>query len=311
AQSEAATGRPFVRTWLHCAHLQSSGSKMAKSAGNIARVSDLLEAGVSARALRYALIAVHYRAPLNYSDESQLAATAALDRLEAAVAALGAYREDRTPDPELGDVLAAADGAFGEALDDDLNISAALAAVFDLVRDLNRRIDGRTLSTSDAERALALIRSFDQVLGVLPAADEDLDEESRRMLDDRATARRNRDWAASPTVAATVGPRIVRSGRAEAIRQAAGRLIVAVRRVGSAADRGRDHLSVGSGPTPREDQRAIDPMPPLEVAALPSDPGNVRLVRGRATSGAPPTVHALADPADDLDLARITCRAPG
>ncbi|HYX10556.1 MAG TPA: hypothetical protein VE817_01155, partial [Candidatus Acidoferrum sp.] len=85
AQSEAATGRPFVRTWLHCAHLQSSGSKMAKSAGNIARVSDLLEAGVSARALRYALIAVHYRAPLNYSDESQLAATAALDRLEAAV----------------------------------------------------------------------------------------------------------------------------------------------------------------------------------------------------------------------------------
>ena len=197
AQSEAATGQPFVRTWLHCAHLQSSGSKMAKSAGNIARVSDLLEAGVSARALRYALIAVHYRAPLNYSDESQLAATAALDRLEAAVAALGAYREDRTPDPELGDVLAAADGAFGEALDDDLNISAALAAVFDLVRDLNRRIDGRTLSTSDAERALALIRSFDQVLGVLPAADEDLDEDSRRMLDDRATARRNRDWAAS------------------------------------------------------------------------------------------------------------------
>ena len=197
AQSEAATGRPFVRTWLHCAHLQSSGSKMAKSAGNIARFSDLLEAGVSARALRYALIAVHYRAPLNYSDESLTAAAAALDRLDAAVAALRAYGESGPGDPDLDAALAAADDAFGTALDDDLNISAALAVVFDLVRDLNRRIDGRTLSTDDAERALGMLRSFDEVLGVLPAADEDLDEDSRRMLDDRATARRNRDWAAS------------------------------------------------------------------------------------------------------------------
>jgi cysteinyl-tRNA synthetase len=197
AQSEAATGLPFVRTWLHCAHLQASGSKMAKSAGNIARVGDLLDAGVSARALRYALIAVHYRAPLNYSDESLAAATAALDRLEAVVAALAGYREDGSDDPELPGVLAAADEAFGAALDDDLNISAALAVVFDLVRDLNRRIDSRVLSTTDAARALAGIRSFDEVLGVLPAADEDLDEESRRMLDKRAAARTNRDWAAS------------------------------------------------------------------------------------------------------------------
>jgi len=197
AQSEAATGLPFVRTWLHCAHLQASGSKMAKSAGNIARVGDLLDAGVSARALRYALIAVHYRAPLNYSDESLAAATAALDRLEAVVAALAGYREDGSDDPELPDVLGGADEAFGAALDDDLNISAALAVVFDLVRDLNRRIAARVLSTTDAARSLAAFRSFDEVLGVLPAADEDLDEESRRMLDERAAARTDRDWAAS------------------------------------------------------------------------------------------------------------------
>jgi len=197
AQSEAATGVPFVRTWLHCAHLRSSGSKMAKSTGNIARVADVLESGASARALRYALISVHYRAPLNYGDESLAAATAALDRIEAAIAALGAYREERSADPDLDEVLRGADEAFGAALDDDLNISAALAVVFDLVRDLNRRIDDRVLSTADADRALAVIRSFDEVLGVLPAADEDLDEESRRMLDERATARANRDWAAS------------------------------------------------------------------------------------------------------------------
>src|SRR3954454_24238667 len=120
AQSEAATGQPFVRTWLHCAHLQSSGSKMAKSSGNIARVGELLDAGVSERVLRYALIAVHYRAPLNYSDESLAAATAALDRLDAAIAALAAYREERADDPDLPTVLAEADAGFGAALDDDL-----------------------------------------------------------------------------------------------------------------------------------------------------------------------------------------------
>src|SRR6478672_11037877 len=141
AQSEAATGKPFVRTWLHCAHLQMSGAKMAKSTGNIARVGEVLEMGVDARALRYALIAVHYRAQLNYTPDSLAAAAAAVDRLDALIAALAAYREDRPDDPTLPDALAAARAAFDAAMDDDLNVSAALAAVFDLVRELNRRID--------------------------------------------------------------------------------------------------------------------------------------------------------------------------
>jgi cysteinyl-tRNA synthetase len=197
AQSEAATGQPFVRIWLHCAHLQSSGAKMAKSTGNIARVADVLETGVSARALRYALIAVHYRATLNYSAESQAAATAAVERLDAAVAALTAYREDRPDDASLADVLADAERAFDEALDDDLNVSAALAVVFDLVRDLNRRIDSRSLSSADATSALDRLRALDEVLGVLPEAADELDEDTRRLLEARATARANRDWAAS------------------------------------------------------------------------------------------------------------------
>jgi cysteinyl-tRNA synthetase len=197
AQSEAATGETFVRTWLHCAHLQTSGAKMAKSTGNIARVGELLDAGVSPRALRYALISVHYRAPLNYSEESLTAAGAALERLDALVAGLGAYREDRADDPELGSVLDAADRAFGDALDDDLNVSAALAVVFDLVRELNRRIDARSLSTADADRALEALRSFDEVLDVLPAAEDELDPEARRLLDERVAARAARDWAAS------------------------------------------------------------------------------------------------------------------
>jgi cysteinyl-tRNA synthetase len=198
AQSEAATGQPFVRTWLHCAHLRSSGSKMAKSTGNIARVGDLLEAGVSPRALRYTLLAVHYRAGLDYSDESLAAAGAALDRLDTLVLALESYREDGPGDAALPAALDDARQTFAAALDDDLNVSAALAAVFDLVRDLNRRIEARSLSTDDAGSALEAVRDLDRVLGVLqePVAD-DLDEGLRELLDERAAARAARDWAAS------------------------------------------------------------------------------------------------------------------
>ena len=197
AQSEAATGQTFVRSWLHCAHLQSSGTKMAKSVGNIARPSELFEAGVSPRALRYMLLAVHYRAGLNHSDASLAAATAALARLDALVAALGAYAEERTDDATLPDVLADARAAFGAALDDDLNVSEALAALFDLVRELNRRIETRSLSTADAGRALDLLRDLDRVLGVLPDDDDALDAELRAMLEERSSARVARDWATS------------------------------------------------------------------------------------------------------------------
>jgi cysteinyl-tRNA synthetase len=198
AQSEAATGREFVRLWVHCAHLQMGGLKMAKSTGNIARVADLLAAGVSPRALRYALISVHYRAPLNYSEESLAAAAAAVDRLDALVAALEGYREDRPDDPDLPALLESARAEFDAALDDDLAISPALAVLFELVRELNRLIDGRLISTTDARRALAALRGFDAVLGVLPAAEERaLEPELAALLEARAAARRARDWATS------------------------------------------------------------------------------------------------------------------
>ena len=198
AQSEAATGKPFVGTWLHCAHLRSSGTKMAKSLGNIARPGDLFEAGIPPRVLRYALIAVHYRASLNHSDESLAAAGAAVMRLDALVLALQGYRQDGVDDPGLDAVLDGARNAFGDALDDDLNISAGLAAVFDLVRDLNRRIEARSLTSADAARALAALRDLDQVLGVLPDPDVEVpDPDVQQLLDERVAARAARDWAAS------------------------------------------------------------------------------------------------------------------
>ena len=198
AQSEAATGQAFVRTWLHCAHLRSSGSKMAKSTGNIARVDDLLGSGVSPRALRYALLAVHYRTGLDYSDDSLAAAAAALARLDTLVLALESYRQDGPGDPGLDGALRGARDGFTAALDDDLNISAALAAVFDLVRDLNRRIEARSMSSDDAMRALDTLRDLDRVLGVLEDPVEDaLDPGLQTLLDQRAAARAARDWAAS------------------------------------------------------------------------------------------------------------------
>jgi cysteinyl-tRNA synthetase len=197
AQSEAATGQTFVRTWLHCAHLRMDGAKMAKSTGNIARVGELLAAGVSPRALRLALISVHYRAALNHSDESLAASAAALDRLDTAVAALGAYTEPGPDDPALPASLEAAREAFGAALDDDLNVSAALAVVFDLVRDINRRIERRVLSTADAGRTLEALHDLDRVLAILPDAEEELEPAVAALLAARSSARAARDFAAS------------------------------------------------------------------------------------------------------------------
>jgi cysteinyl-tRNA synthetase len=197
AQSEAATGRPFVRTWLHCAHLRMGGAKMAKRSGNFSRPAEVYESGTSPRALRYALMATHYRSPLDFSQRSRAAAGAAVERINTAVAALDAYAEGRPDDDSLPAVLAAARAAFIAGLGDDLNISEALAATFDLVRELNSRMAARSISTADARRAAAAIRELDSVLAILEEGDDELEPELVTMLEARIAARARRDWARS------------------------------------------------------------------------------------------------------------------
>jgi cysteinyl-tRNA synthetase len=197
AQSEAATGKTFVAYWLHCAHLQMGGQKMAKSTGNIARIGETLDSGVSARALRLALLSAHYRMALTYGDDSLVAASSAVDRLDALLAALAAYRSDCRDDASLPPMFDETRTAFEDALDDDLNISPALAAVFELVRELNRRLAARTLSTADAERVILFIRDLDRVLAIAPIAEDRLKPELQKLLDERAAARAGKDWAAS------------------------------------------------------------------------------------------------------------------
>jgi cysteinyl-tRNA synthetase len=207
AQSEAATGQTFVAYWLHCAFLQMGGQKMAKSAGNISRVADVVGRGISPRALRLALISAHYRTPLSFGDESLQAANSAVDRLEALLTALAAYRADCPDDASLPELLSATRAAFEAALDDDLNVSPALAALFELVRELNRRIDARQLSTEDAGRAMSFIRDLDRVLAIAPEQDEDLGPELQELLDKRAAARTARDWAGSDQLRAELTER--------------------------------------------------------------------------------------------------------
>ncbi|HEY5630376.1 MAG TPA: cysteine--tRNA ligase [Candidatus Limnocylindrales bacterium] len=197
AQSEAATGKPFVRHWLHNAFLQMGGQKMAKSTGNIERVPEIVDRGIPARALRLALISAHYRTTLSFTEDSLAAATSAVERLDALIAALGAYQSDSDDDPTLGQLLEGAREAFVAAMDDDLNISPALAAVFDLVRELNRRLAARSLSTADAATSLQALRDLDQVLGLLPPADDALSPELQALLDARVAARAAKQWAES------------------------------------------------------------------------------------------------------------------
>jgi cysteinyl-tRNA synthetase len=196
AQSEAATGKRFVQVWLHNAHLQLGGEKMARRLGNIAKPAEVYADGHSPATLRYALLATHYRAPLDWSDDTLDHARAAVERLSNAVVALESYEEAREDDPMLDEAFDVARATFKAAMDDDLNVSAALAAVFDLVRDLNRRIDARSMSTADARRGAAALRDLDRVLAVIDVP-EALPAGAKELLEQRATARATREWQAS------------------------------------------------------------------------------------------------------------------
>jgi len=133
-----------------------------------------------------------------YTDESLAAAGAAVDRLDSLLGALAGYRQEGPSDPTLGRLLDDTRAGFDEAIDDDLNISAALAALFEGVRELNRRIDARLLSSADAVTAAAFIHDLDRVLSVTADREaEHLEAGLQALLDARSAARTARNWAES------------------------------------------------------------------------------------------------------------------
>ena len=194
AQSECVTGKKFVRLWMHCRHLQVEGSKMAKSAGNFFTLRDLMERGWSGREVRYALISVKYREPLNFTFEGLAAARSALQRLDEWSTRLSelATGDSRESPIEICD-------AFGEALDDDLNISAALAVIFDRIRTTNRRMDEGLLSPGEARSLLKWIEGVNSVLG-FEADAETISPQVTDLLTRRAEARASKEWKLSDTL---------------------------------------------------------------------------------------------------------------
>ena len=211
AQSEAATGKPFVNIWCHSQHLRISGEKMAKRLGNFLTVPEVPAEGVRAPALRYLFAATaHYRKPLNYTDEAVAASHEAVDRLVAFRDRLAAMPV--ADDPEAGEdtVLKSvreARGRFDEAMDDDLNLPEAMGEVFTAIREVNRLLDhGRvTAGTRDALRDL--LGEVDDVLGVFQLVDRDraaaggeLSADESALLEQRAAARDGKRWTDADSI---------------------------------------------------------------------------------------------------------------
>jgi cysteinyl-tRNA synthetase len=200
AQSECATGKPFSRFWVHAEHLLVDDKKMSKSIGNVYTLKDITDRGYRISALRYLLLSSHYRKQLNFTWNGLQQAEESLTRLTDCLARLDGLPAGETH-PALGDAVSRALAAFDEAMSSDLNTSAALAAMFDLVRVVNTAIDAREMSAADAPTVRDAFAHFDQVLGVVSlrrAEDERPPvpvEEIERLIEARRDARRRRDFA--------------------------------------------------------------------------------------------------------------------
>jgi cysteinyl-tRNA synthetase len=169
AQSEGLTGEKFVRYWLHCAHLLVDGQKMAKSLGNFYSVPDVLAKGYTGRELRYALLRVHYRVPLNFTWEGMKEARESLGRIDEwlerlhKIAKKKGNAQRQTPDAQ--DPI---EPDFENALDDDLNISAAFGFLFESIRDTNRAMDENKLDAASAHAWLDWWKRINTVLDLEP-----------------------------------------------------------------------------------------------------------------------------------------------
>jgi cysteinyl-tRNA synthetase len=199
AQSEGATGKPFVAVWLHAEHLIVEGEKMAKSKGNFLTLPDVLARRNDPAAIRYLLISVPYRKKLNFTWEALAGAASAVERLRAASVRIaevaGAGKTDGGfPAKERASKLRE---DFGAALDDDLNTAEAQGALFTHLREVNAAIDDRTLDSAGAREVQAALGAADEVLGVLPKRSETLSNEIEAMIAARNEARKHRNFAES------------------------------------------------------------------------------------------------------------------
>lgn len=196
AQSEAYSGQPFVKIWMHSEHLIVDNKKMSKSLGNFFTLRDLLNKGYTGTQVRYMLIQTHYKTQLNFTFAGLEAVKSSLHRLNDFIQRMSEIKNGASQG-KAGPVLEKAILEFSRSLADDLNISAALAALFDMVREINALGDEGSIDQEEASQVIGLMRRFDSVLGVLTfekSADE-IPNELHEALEKRIQARKDKNWA--------------------------------------------------------------------------------------------------------------------
>ncbi len=195
AQSEAATGKPFVRYWMHAAHLVVDGEKMSKSRGNFFTLRDLAARGYDMRAVRYHLISVHYRKPLNFTFDGLAQSQAALARLDDLALRLGQFGPGVAPG--AGELAAQArerlQGTLGD-LDNDLNTAGALGHLFELVRETHTALDSGRFGAGDLEAVRHVLLAFERIFGIEPGQRAGLEAEIEDLIRRRADARSQRNF---------------------------------------------------------------------------------------------------------------------
>jgi cysteinyl-tRNA synthetase len=193
AQSEGATGHPFVNYWMHSEHLLVEGRKMAKSLKNFYTLRDLLAKGYSGKSVRCLLISTYYRQQMNFTLSGLDGASAALERYNDFIANLSAFPGGTSSGEAEAFCKQAAQG-FEENLDNDLNISGSLGVVFDFIRDINRLKAENKLSVAERDSALALVRRFDTVLNFIKGS-ESLDADIEQAIQQRTDAKKRKDFS--------------------------------------------------------------------------------------------------------------------
>jgi len=195
AQSEAATGKKFVNYWLHNEHLLVEGKRMGKRFGNYYTLRDLIKLGYDPKAVRYLLLSTHYRQQFNFTFEGLEAAKNAIERLTNFMYRL-LEADGKSGGEEIAVLMDRVAKEFGEAMDDDLNVSVALASLFEFVREVNNLLDNNVLSKEEAREVYNLMVGFDKVLGVVGEVKKEgkLPKEAEELIRKREEARKAKDW---------------------------------------------------------------------------------------------------------------------
>jgi len=196
AQSEGATGKPFVRYWLHFEHLKVEGETMSKSKGNYYTFRDLTAKGYSPAGLRYFLLSVPYNKQINLNFDALGGADRTVASLRDFRARLSEAKTEPGVDDKLHEATLRALSEFEAGMDDDLNTSVALAAVHNLAREVNTALARHRVRTDNQRELLDLIKRFDSVLNVFGDDQREMiDSEVQALIDERQEARRRRDFA--------------------------------------------------------------------------------------------------------------------